>query len=367
VAINPNDLSSTATPTFDDEFSSLDLWNGSSGIWDTSYPWAPPGGGTNPTNRELEWYINASYSSTNNVDPWYVTRGILHITAAPAALSIKPYIDYYDYTSGILTTYHSFAQTYGYFEMRARLPEGKGLWPAFWLLPVNQSWPPELDVMEVLGSSPQTVYTTVHSGSDGRIYSIERAAREPDTSSGYHTYGVDWEAKTITWYFDGRMVFRTLTPSDMHQPMYMLVDLAVGGAWPGSPNSSTKFPADMKIDYIRAYHATRINAQTSADRFVFDNTPKGGVDRITHFNVATDRLVLSQADFPGLGEAGYPLAATHFYIGRHAAGLAQHIIYNPQTGFLYYDSDGSGVNFHIHFATMSPYLALVHTDFLVAA
>jgi hypothetical protein len=154
-----------------------------------------------------------------------------------------------------LETAHSFSQTYGYFEMRAELPAGQGLWPAFWLLPANGTWPPELDVMEMLGNEPNRVYQTAHSGATGTHTMVSSSAVVSDTSAAFHTYGVDWEPDLITWYVDGQQVFQSATPADMNQPMYMIANLAVGGDWPGSPDGSTAFPATMQIDYIRAYAA----------------------------------------------------------------------------------------------------------------
>jgi len=137
--------------------------------------------------------------------------------------------------------------------MRARMPGGRGLWPAFWLLPVDRSWPPEIDVLEILGNDPTTLHTNAHSKASGKHTDAPSVIRLPDTSAGFHSYAVDWEADEIRWYFDGVEVARVPTPPDMHKPMYMLVNLAVGGHWPGSPDASTSFPAVLAIDWIRAY------------------------------------------------------------------------------------------------------------------
>jgi len=251
MTIDPKNLSATATLTFDDEFNTFSVWNGTSGTWQTSYPWAPASGGTNPSNHELEWYINPAYAPTSSVNPFSDVNGILTIEANPASPTIQS-ITGEPYTSGIITTDHSFSQTYGYFEMRAELPTGQGIWPAFWLLPTDQSWPPEIDVMEMIGSKPNELNATIHYGNN---QSTGFAINEPGMTTGFHTYGVDWEPDYITWYFDGNAIAKTATPAGMNKPMYMLANLAVGGDWPGSPDGTTPFPADMKIDYIRAYSA----------------------------------------------------------------------------------------------------------------
>ena len=253
MTIDPKNLSATATLTFSDEFTSLSLWNGTTGTWSTKYPFAPEKGGSLPSNGEQEWYINSMYAPTTSVRPWTVSNGVLTLTAQPAPASLQPLIDGYQYTSGMINTFNSFTQTYGYFEMRAQLPAGQGLWPAFWLLQADMSWPPEIDAMEVLGHDMTTLYTAAHTNQTGSHTSKGGTIKVPDMSAGYHTYGVDWQADYITYYFDGNEVWKTATPSDMHEPMYMIANLAVGGYWPGMVNGTTPFPAQMKIDYIRAY------------------------------------------------------------------------------------------------------------------
>ena len=268
MAIDPNNLSATATLTFSEDFSNgLDLWNGTSGL-DTRPGWAMwpqfDTGFTEAGNGEQEWFIQPGDAQTASVNPFSVQNGVLTISANPTPASMLPYVNNQPYTSGWIDTYHEFSQTYGYFEMRAELPAGQGLWPTFWLLPEDNSWPPELDVMEMIGNQPNTLVTTVHSqdpiGGGREIspnhFAIGAGTYEPGMTTGFHTYGVDWEPNTITWYFDGQKVFQTATPPDLqNRPMYMIADLAVGGYWPGNPDSTTPFPAQMEIDYLRAYSA----------------------------------------------------------------------------------------------------------------
>ena len=145
--------------------------------WQTTYFW---GARTMATNKEAQHYSDA----TTAVDPFAVRDGILHITAAPGA-SLP---DGLAYTSGMITTHESFSQTYGYFEMRAQLPAGQGMWPAFWLLPGSGRWPPELDAMEMLGQDPRTVYVATHSGPSNTV--AQSVVAMDDASAGHHTYGV---------------------------------------------------------------------------------------------------------------------------------------------------------------------------------
>ncbi len=131
--------------------------------------------------------------------------------------------------------------------MRAKLPAGKGIWPAFWLLPTDLSWPPEIDIMESIGD-PSKVYVVLHSNAT-KLEGVELQV----TPDAFHVFAVSWTAKEVIWFIDGREVRRTTTPADMHKPMYMLANIAVGGDWAGQPDASTRFPANFAIDYIRAY------------------------------------------------------------------------------------------------------------------
>ncbi|HEY4032085.1 MAG TPA: glycoside hydrolase family 16 protein [Caulobacteraceae bacterium] len=250
MSIDPNNLAGTAHITFDDDFNNLSLWNGSSGTWATIWPYQDisSNGSSLPSNGEEEWYINSSYGPTAGYTPWTTNNGVLTITATPTPSWLSGQVNNYAYTSGEINTAHSFAQTYGYFEMRAELPAGQGFWPAFWLMPTDGAWPPELDVVETLGANPSGLITTLHSNDSGTQNTWTQI---PDSSAGYHTYGVDWEPDYITWYFDGQQVYQLPTPADMNSPMYMIANLAVGGYWQGAADGTSS--AQLNIDYIRAY------------------------------------------------------------------------------------------------------------------
>ena len=237
--------------TFSDEFDTLDLWNGSSGTWDSNYWWGAANGSTLTTTNDLQWYIDTDYAPTRSVNPFSIEDGVLTITAARAPEAIRPYINNYEYTSGLLTTYESFAQTYGYFEIRADMPEKQGAWPAFWLLPEDGSWPPELDVIEMFGQDPNKLILTGHSNATGTHTTVGSTAYTADTE-GFHTYGVLWTEDELVWYFDDVEVARAATPADMHDPMYMLVNMGIGGQ-AGAPADGLATPAEMQIDYIHAY------------------------------------------------------------------------------------------------------------------
>ncbi len=255
--IDPQNLAGTANLTFDDEFSSLSLWDGTSGTWATDF-WYDPlhgNGSTLDGNGEQEWYINSNYGKTDSVVPWHVKNGILTLTGNPAPSKIQPLINNYQYTSGAINSYHAFSQKYGYFEIRCKLPRGQGVWPAFWLLAENGSWPPEIDIFEVLGQQPTVLYTSAHIEQNGQEVNYGTATTVADMSKAYHRYAIDWEPDYMTWYFDGKAVYKLKTPSSMNVPMYIITNLALGGYWPGNVDSTTPFPSNLKVDWIRAYSA----------------------------------------------------------------------------------------------------------------
>ncbi|MDQ0321161.1 beta-glucanase (GH16 family) [Pararhizobium capsulatum DSM 1112] len=242
---------SEMTRSFFDNFSTLWLHSGKTGIWDAKFPWAPESGGTLHTNGELQWYVNPAYEPTRSLNPFSVQNGILTISAERTPQGMEQEVGGRTYTSGMLTTHSSFAQTYGYFEIRADMPNDRGAWPAFWLLPEDGKWPPELDVVEMRGQEPQTIHTTVHSMETGSRTTKETATQVP-TTDGFHNYGLLWTEDELVWYFDDVEIARERTPSDMHGPMYMVLNLAVGGT-AGTPSSDFDDGAQMKVDYVRAY------------------------------------------------------------------------------------------------------------------
>ncbi|MFD8996794.1 glycoside hydrolase family 16 protein [Streptomyces abikoensis] len=172
-----------------------------------------------------------------------------------------------DITSARLTTKGKFARAYGRFEARIKIPKGQGLWPAFWMLGANVdkvTWPGngEIDVMEALGRQPNTVHGTIH-GPGYVAQGIENhttLARGRSLADGFHTYRVDWAPGKLTWYLDGKPYGTACAGQLKHgqkwvfdHPHYLLLNLAVGGDWPGPPDRSTPFPARMLVDYVRVY------------------------------------------------------------------------------------------------------------------
>jgi beta-glucanase (GH16 family) len=236
--------------TFSDDFASLRLWNGKTGVWRTAFRDGGDGGintRTLKSNGEMEVYVDPQFRGLG-LSPFRIHDGVLDIIARPVSADQSQRLDGYRYASGLITTQPSFRQTYGYFEIRARLPAGKGLWPAIWLLPADLSWPPEIDVMESIGNPSQASCTT-HSGRQPP-HGVEFPVPSPEK---FHTFAVSWDASNIICYLDGRETSRQPTPPDFNKPMYLLVNLAVGGGWPGAPDATTPFPARLSIASVRAY------------------------------------------------------------------------------------------------------------------
>lgn len=273
-------LTSTMRLTFQDEFDTFSRYTdktgnticepGGVGTWQTVYHFCSR---TNPGNDEAEVYIDPSFlehlnkkstASTTARNPFTIKNGILTIEAAPSDKVILSAVGpWAKYTSGMITTQFSFSQTYGYFEMRAKLPPGRGLWPAFWLLPIDKTWPPEVDGMEFFGDTSkdgQGGRTKIHYASHTVPGQKDKACNEwfdvgVDVTEDFHVYGVNVQPDKITYYFDGKAYATCKANPDTYKPFYILVNLAVGGpgSWPGVPDASTSFPAYMYVDYVRAY------------------------------------------------------------------------------------------------------------------
>jgi beta-glucanase (GH16 family) len=183
-----------------------------------------------------------------------------------------------DYTSARLRTFQLAQWTYGRIEVRARTPIGQGLWPAIWMLPtdwVYGGWAAsgEVDIMELLGHDPGVSYGTLHYGGmwPDNASSGENAAwgthgytlSEGDFSQDFHVFALEWEADEFRWYIDGEH-FQTQDswysdaaafPAPFDQDFHLILNVAVGGNWPGSPDASTQFPQRMEVDWVRVYQA----------------------------------------------------------------------------------------------------------------
>lgn len=215
-------------------------------------------------NKEKQIYMDAAFAGTSGqplgVQPFSIRDSVLRIRAERADPErVSPHIWNHRYTSGCISSELTHWQKYGYFEIGARLPRGKGFWPAFWLLPKREAWPPEIDIFEASGVRPYSV----HCG----VLEKPRTAATPagiwidqfiDISDGFHNYALDWTPKNMVFFIDGTKVF-DYGEHNIHEDMYLLANLALGSHdpnWIPDPDASTPFPSYLEIDYIRGYRRT---------------------------------------------------------------------------------------------------------------
>ena len=250
VATSRNDVADAAIGgiTWQDEF------NGAANSPIDASKWKFDLGGSGWGNNEQQYYTN----STSNVRQ--DGQGHLAITARrenPA--NYQCHYGTCQYTSGRILTADKFTQTYGRFEASIKIPKGQGIWPAFWMLGGN-NWPTtgEIDIMENVGKEPNTVHGTVHgpgySGAEGI-----GGGRTIGSALGdaFHNYAVEWSPNLIVWFLDGAEYFR-ITPAGLggdqwvfNHAFFMILNVAVGGYWPGYPDGTTSFPQTMLVDYVR--------------------------------------------------------------------------------------------------------------------
>jgi beta-glucanase (GH16 family) len=222
--------------------------------------WMYDVGGNGWGNNELETY-------TNRADNARIEKGALVIIARAERFT-APDGTPRDYTSARLKTLGRFAQTYGRFEARLQIPRGQGIWPAFWMLGTDidsRGWPDcgEIDIMENIGREPTIVHGTMHGPGYSGGGGIGMPFQSPDGTpfaAAYHVFAVEWEPSEIRWYVDGRL-YETRKPADLpagarwafDHDMFLLLNVAVGGNWPGNPDQTTVFPQQMLVDYVRVY------------------------------------------------------------------------------------------------------------------
>ncbi|MFD3577186.1 family 16 glycosylhydrolase [Streptomyces sp. NPDC058644] len=242
-----------AAATFTDDF------NGAAGSAVDGGKWQIETG-DNVNNHERQYYTSGNKNAALD------GQGNLVITARKE--NPGNYQCWYgrcEYTSARLNTSGKFTQTYGHVEARMKVPRGQGMWPAFWMLGADigtVGWPQsgEIDVMENVGFEPGTVHGTLHgpgysgSGGIGAGYTLPGGEAFADK---FHTFAVDWSPNKVTWSVDGN-VYQTRTPADLggqqwvfDKPFFLILNLAVGGYWPGDPDGSTAFPQQLVVDYVR--------------------------------------------------------------------------------------------------------------------
>jgi len=245
----------TGPLTWSDEF------DGPAGSSPNGGRWKFDIGGSGWGNNELQYYTSSPSNAALD------GQGHLVITARrenPGGFGC--WYGSCQYTSARLLTADRFTQAYGRFESRMKIPRGQGIWPAFWMLGNDigsVGWPTsgEIDIMENVGFEPSTVHGTLHGpgysggGGIGAGYSLPGGA---PFANDFHTFAVDWAPDSITWSVDG-VTYSRKTPADLpgrwvyDHPFFMIMNVAVGGFWPGNPDGSTVFPQQLVVDYVRVF------------------------------------------------------------------------------------------------------------------
>jgi beta-glucanase (GH16 family) len=226
--------------TFDESFDRIDVsaW-GPDTRWIAHTPWRGDFG-------------DAQFTNPSPSFPFVIEDGILRIEARKGSDA--------KWRSGLLSSNDSegrgFAQRYGYFEMRAKLPPGPGVWPAFWLIgDSDPSTRIEIDVLEYYGIKPDRFFSTVHvwrkpEMADNQTFQMEHNVPHGSLTSDFHTFGVSVEPDWLVFYHDRREIGRAQTPKELRGPLFVLINLALGS---GYPIDEVVSPVHMYVDYVRAY------------------------------------------------------------------------------------------------------------------
>jgi beta-glucanase (GH16 family) len=239
-----------------------DEFNGPNGSAVDRSKWVLETGGKAWGNEELEYY-------TDNHENISIHDGKLVITALAEKYTGPDGVTR-NYTSARLKTLGKFSQTYGRFEARIKIPYGQGMWPAFWMLGENidkVGWPAcgEIDIMENIGKEPSVVHGSIHGPGYIGAVGIEAPYTLPGKqrfADDFHIFAVEWNPESVSFYVDKDSYVRR-TRADLKpgwtwvfdKPFFLILNLAVGGDWPGNPDASTTFPQTMLVDYVRVYEA----------------------------------------------------------------------------------------------------------------
>ena len=234
--------------------------------------WSDEFDGNTLDASKWEFEVNARGGGNNELQ-YYVTN---NVRVRDGFLSIEARREHFtgpegsrNYTSSRIRTRLKGDWTNGRFDIRAKLPKGKGMWPAIWMMPTDEwygGWPHsgEIDIMELLGHEPNKVYGTLHYGDAAKRHASQGAShmlKQGSFSDDFHVFRLDWEPGAMRWYVDDQQ-YQTQTnwhasghafPAPFDQRFHLILNLAVGGNWPGDPDSTTVFPQTMAVDYVRVY------------------------------------------------------------------------------------------------------------------
>ena len=272
--------------------------------------WTRETGGNGWGNNELEYY-------TDREDNSFIQDGILTIKA------VKENYGNRSYTSARIKTQGKQFFKYGKIEARIKLPYGQGIWPAFWLLGENITsvgWPAcgEIDIMEMIGgtsgnTSDSKVYGTAHWDQNGHAsYGGNYTLSSGKFSDDFHTFAIVWDSQKITWYIDDKSyVSIDITPAALNEfqnNFFIILNLAVGGNWPGNPDGTTVFPQTMQVDYVRVYQditeVPDINIINPIENSVIDPGTNLSIDADVQFEGTVSKVEFFQ-DAVKIGETIY--------------------------------------------------------------
>jgi beta-glucanase (GH16 family) len=227
------------------------------------------------TARNKQGWFNGErqyYSAGENLR---VTNGVLTIEARHEKLDPKRFADWggQEYTSAKIFS-KGAGWTYGFYEVRAKLPCARGTWPAIWMLPVDMKhWPDdgEIDIMEQVGAEPNLIYASLHTKLFNHLMKTQRSAQKsvPTSCSAFHVYQLDWRPEAITIGVDGRGILRVLNDRPggkgawpFNAPFKMILNLAIGGAWAGAKGiDDAAMPQRMQVDYVRVWQSKEERAK----------------------------------------------------------------------------------------------------------
>lgn len=291
-------LQSTSTDTQTYALRWSDEFDGPAGSAPDQTKWNYDTGGGGWGNNELETYTSRTQNAFLDGEGQLVIKAVKETFTGADGIRR-------DYTSARLLTRGKFTQRYGRFEARIKLPFGQGIWPAFWMLGANidqVGWPMcgEMDIMENIGREPSVNHGTLHgpgySGGAGLggIYSLPSGQKFSDD---FHIFAIEWEPTIVRFYVDGNL-YQTKTPADatgkqwvFDHPFFILLNVAVGGNFPGNPNDTTTFPQTMTVDYVRVYaddrFAPKINSVAAARKDLV----------VSGENFDTESTILMNGDF----------------------------------------------------------------------
>ncbi|MGH1421216.1 MAG: family 16 glycosylhydrolase [Hyphomonas sp.] len=317
----PSDLLDDATLSFFDDFS--DASSLTDGTWNTQPSNGHPVTASVSHGKRYHTYVD-QFSQTADgtqfgINPFSVQDGVLSISAQPTPAHLQNVIDE-EWISGQLETHGAFAQTYGYFEIRAQTPSGQGFWPAFWLQADNFSWPPELNLIEQLGDETHVFRAGAHASIWGLHVKVNQEHMVPDTSAGFHTFGLLWTPESLTYTFDGRVMYEVATPESMHVPMALRLNLGIGG-WRGAPDETTSADETFDIDYVRVYDIPSLqNLPRNTDQSAFGDTYHGVLNTAGSTPLQLyDDLVIRSADLGGIASLSLVDNSTATLVGNEIA------------------------------------------------